>query len=55
MNMTAVRLLHGLWKSKICPEQSSRFLAFLGRNCNSENEKVSEGSERIAIELENVI
>lgn len=55
MNMSAVRLLNGLWKSKICPGQSPRFLAFLGRHCNSENEKVSEGSERIAIELENVI
>lgn len=55
MNMSAVRLLNGLCKSKICPGQSPRFLAFLGRHCNSENEKVSEGSERIAIELENVI
>lgn len=55
MNMSAVRLLNRLWKSKIYPGQSPRFLAFLGRHCNSENEKVSEGSERIAIELENVI
>lgn len=55
MNMSAVRLLNELWKSKIYPGQSPRFLAFLGRHCKSENEKVSEGSERIAIELENVI
>lgn len=55
MNMSAVRFLNGLCKSKIYPGQSPRFLAFLGRHCKSENEKVSEGSERIAIELENVI